>query len=1018
MKAHRPVLFVLLSVVLGVAAWSAGRWLPWSIGFVTQNTDFIQGLTDLVQLVMWIVAAGAFVLGLWRPGNWGERVRSVPAGTPGPAEPTVGERSNVINGNVKGSVIVSGDHNIVGSTGDGPRVDEQALEHAYLSQVLAQARKLNLPGIDPQMATGAGTEHQTQLQLDAVYTALLTRTSAASDEERNEIRNKIAHGLRDEDRRNYAALAHMDRSRRLVLLGEPGSGKSTFLNYVAACMAGELVGDERTNLDVLRSPLPPEPDRPNSPDSGAGYSLPQFWAHGALLPVPVILRDFAAAALPPAGVRATADHLWSFIEGTLERMSLEDYAPVLRRRLLEDGGLILLDGLDEVPDADERRLQLKEVVESFASTFGRCRFLVTSRIYAYENQAWHLQDFEDATLAPFTQGQIVRFVDLWYAHVGDMRSMTPDDARGRADLLKTAVMRSDRLRELAERPLLLTLMASLHALRGGSLPDQREKLYDETVQLLMDHWDRQRVVYGLDGKPRVIQPSLAEYLKVERQDDVRKLLERLAYEAHSAQTEITGTADIAEADLVDGLMYLSPDRRDVKPSLLIEYLCDRAGILVPHGVKVYTFPHRTFQEYLAACHLCDLDYPDRVADHARAEPDRWREVALLAAAKQARGGLSSIWLFTDAMVRGEPPATAESGGLVGAAEAPDTWGAFLAGLALASATGGRNIPDWKREELERIKRWQLYLMGDDSFPATDRAAAGDALARLGDPRFDEERWYLPADETLGFERVEAGEFEMGGESYDDEKPRHTLTLETFYMARYPVTVAQFRAFVEENGIQPVEKDSLGGVDNHPVVLLTWHEALAYSRWLDGQMRTIAPEMLARAEGGPARELWSGLADGRLNVTLPSEAEWEKAARGTDGREYPWVGVADPNRANYDETGIGTTSAVGCFQGGSSPFGCEDMSGNVWEWTRSLWGKEWGKPEYGYPYEAAGEEQGRERLSASDKVLRVLRGGSFVLNDYLVRCACRIRDNPRSRGRSAGFRVVVSPFPLDSEASGR
>ena len=108
---------------------------------------------------------------------------------------------------------------------------------------------------------------------------------------------------------------------------------------------------------------------------------------------------------------------------------------------------------------------------------------------------------------------------------------------------------------------------------------------------------------------------LAEWLKVDR-EKVRTLLNELAYQAHAAQPDLVGTADVAEGDLVSGLMRLSQNP-DVKPVRLVEYLSQRAGLLLPRGVEVYTFPHRTFQEYLAACYLTDADYPDLVARLAR-----------------------------------------------------------------------------------------------------------------------------------------------------------------------------------------------------------------------------------------------------------------------------------------------------------------------------------------------------------------------------------------------------------------
>ena len=224
-------------------------------------------------------------------------------------------------------------------------------------------------------------------------------------------------------------------------------------------------------------------------DDGDTQEERQPWDHGALLPVRIILRDFAARGLPPAGQEAKAKDLWQFIVKELQANMQDDYAPFLRQHLHTAGGLILLDGLDEVPEADQRRVQIKQVVEDFGRSFPHCRLLVTSRTYAYQKQHWRLNHFEDVALAPFSQGQIRRFVDRWYAYIGVLRGLGADNAQGRAELLKRAIVNSERLYSLAERPLLLTLMASLHAWRGGSLPEKREELYNDTVDLLLDWWE-------------------------------------------------------------------------------------------------------------------------------------------------------------------------------------------------------------------------------------------------------------------------------------------------------------------------------------------------------------------------------------------------------------------------------------------------------------------------------------------------------------------------------------------------
>ena len=889
--------------------------------------------------------------------------------------------SVAVGGDVLGDVIQNVIERLVVQVQapSGPQPD--TLREAYLGHLFEAASHLSLAGVDPK----AASQSEARLDLGAVYTALLTLTPEAHE------RLLQGEALERETRR-LSALEQLNRHKRLVLLGDPGSGKSTFVNFVAACLAGNALGRRDVNLTLLTAPLPDE--------EGKDQKEHQPWEHGPLLPVCVVLRDFAARGLPPPGERATAEHLWRFIAADLEAAALGNYGRHLSQELMERGGLLLLDGLDEVPEAGRRRAQIKQAVEDFVSTFSRCRVLVTSRTYAYQKQDWRLNGFNETVLAPFSAGQIRRFVDRWYAHIAPLRNLHPDDAQGRAELLKRAVFGSDRLRGLAERPLLLTLMASLHAWRGGSLPEKREELYADTVDLLLDWWESPKAVRDAAGKIIIQHPSLAEWLKVDR-DKVRALLNRLAYQAHAAQPDLAGTADVPEGELVSGLLRLSQNP-DVKPARLVEYLSQRAGLLLPRGVGVYTFPHRTFQEYLAACHLTDHDYPDLIARLARQDPNRWREAAMLAGAKATRGMAPAVWLLAEALCYREPDAPESC--------LEDAWGAHLAGQALVETADLERVSERDQIQLARVRRWLVHILRQGELPAVERAAAGNTLAQLGDPRFRAEAWYLPDEALLGFLEVPGGEFLMGTkkediaglmaqlggqrEWYEREVPQHPVELPKFYMARYPVTVAQFRAFVKTSGYEPRDKDSLQGRLNHPVVYVTWYEAVEYCKWLTAQLREgkETPEPLAVL-----------LREKNWQVRLPTEAEWEKAARGTDERIYPWGEEADPERANYGDTGIGTTSAVGCFPGGASPYGVEDMSGNVWEWTHSLWGKSYISPDFKYPYDP---KDGRE--DPESKSPRVLRGGAFSNLVRIVRCASRYWNPPSSGGYYFGFRLVVAP----------
>ena len=233
------------------------------------------------------------------------------------------------------------------------------------------------------------------------------------------------------------------------------------------------------------------------------------------------------------------------------------------------------------------------------------------------------------------------------------------------------------------------------------------------------------------------------------------------------------------------------------------------------------------------------------------------------------------------------------------------------------------------------------------------------------------------------------------EADGDEKPQHKMTLPEYYIGRYPVTVGQFRAYCEAAKVRPGRTDALEGASNLPVVAVSWEEAVAYCKWVTKEMRASerTPEEL--------RKLLRGEGGGKWQVTLPSETEWEKAARGTDGRTYPWGNEWDANRANCADTKILQRTPVGCFYAGRSPYGIEEMSGNVWEWTRSL------KGGYPYPQDAKGREE-RETLTGDGG--RVVRGGAFFDGPRDVRCAVRYRYPPDDRYLYLGFRLVLSPSP--------
>lgn len=284
----------------------------------------------------------------------------------------------------------------------------------------------------------------------------------------------------------------------------------------------------------------------------------------------------------------------------------------------------------------------------------------------------------------------------------------------------------------------------------------------------------------------------------------------------------------------------------------------------------------------------------------------------------------------------------------------------------------------------------LYLRG--AGPAPGSALSPPQPSAPSDLQgFRTDAWMLPADELLGFVEVPAGTFLMGSDkatdplAFDNERwsssqPRGSVNLPTFYIGRYEVTVAQFQAFVAATG-RHVDPQALASPPAHPVTFVSWPDALAYCRWLEAAMK-ISPKTPAALKGQ---------LDAGWHVTLPSEAEWEKAARGADGRRFPWGSDFRPDRANLNARGTVPVGSIACVE---CSYGLSDMSGNVWEWTRS--------PLQPYPYDPSDDGN-----TTGMDALWVMRGAAFSDGEQLARAATRGGADPGARRPFIGFRIVLT-----------
>ena len=345
-----------------------------------------------------------------------------------------GERQCGRGGDCRSKHIITGDYNTTMGDVDTLNVfnwsvfllrkegetDPKILLLTYLSRLIRQVGAVNLTGVD---RNSVGDEKGSQLALAAIYTALDTvRTvqEPLSTESGFSIEIEDGRTVTAPQSKRQSALAFAAAEKYAALLGDPGSGKTTFVNFLALCLAGEMLGLEGANLDALG----------------------EEWNVGPLLPVRVVLRDFAVQMDDQGSVR---ERLWRFIQRQLGD-TLAEFTPLLRKHLLEEGGLLILDGLDEVPEAGRRREAVKQAVLDFRASFTNVRILLTSRTYAYQRQEWRLPDFADAVLAPFNPEQIDTFVDRWYVHMAARRAnLSETDAQGQAVLLKDALKRHQHL---------------------------------------------------------------------------------------------------------------------------------------------------------------------------------------------------------------------------------------------------------------------------------------------------------------------------------------------------------------------------------------------------------------------------------------------------------------------------------------------------------------------------------------------------------------------------------------------
>lgn len=738
-----------------------------------------------------------------------------------------------------------------------------------------------------------------------------------------------------------------DRFSKLAILGDPGSGKSTFVNFLTLALSGALLEE---------------------PDDWLGRLQAQGWRHGLVYPIVVILRDFAQSI--DARVEPTYRTLWDFIEHEVVGKVAPDSAQALRAQAERGQILYLLDGLDEVPS--ERRGLVRDAIEKFVDGCpANAHFIVTCRILSYADPVYRVPGFDDHTIAPLDEDQIAAFIRAWYAALIALGTITEDIANNRVEDL-TAVIDRQGLTELASNPMLLTVMTLVHN-HLGTLPREMARLYHECVDLLLLKW-----------RPHDAR-ALIEELKI-REDELLRLVWEIAFDAHDQQADREGTADIQQhAVEMIARKFLNNDA--AKGQVFCDYIEKRAGLLIGRGFdryggRIYTFPHRTFQEFLAGCHLSVNRFPRAAVDYAqRGTP--WREALLLATGKI---------VFVDRDI--DRPLDAVSRILEEAAPqaTDDHWRMVILAGDMLNLVGLDNLlrDRYGERALYDARAALVKLIEGSHLPPVERAAAGRTLSVLGDPRPGVGLRPDGLPDIVWADEIPIGIYWIGADDEDDNPRRQIEIARPFQVAKYLVTQAQYLAFQDDasergytcadwwEGLAADRRDKRPAQPrfpyaNHPMESVNWYQAVAFSRWLTWHYQQ------------------SGLIAADEAIRLPHEHEWEVAARGADECEYSYAGEFDPAKANTLETGIGQTCAVGLFPDSESPFQALDMTGNVDEWCLNR-------------FEDGSTEPG-------GIAPRVVRGGGWYDVQAYARAAYRDVRLPNGRYDDQGFRVVLaSPIP--------
>lgn len=828
--------------------------------------------------------------------------------------------------------------------------------HIYLNYIRNRCENIPLRGLGlTSTISNPNLVRNQRMRLSRIFIDLETTTmeeEIVRDEWSEEL-NQWGFSGEPTQTKPIPVLEAVIRSRLFLLLGGPGSGKTTFIRYLALCLASIQI--EKTKDWIL--------------------TLPNWTIEDLnLIPVVVNLRDFSRW-LKRRSAKGSANLFWQFLEEDIENI-VHGFFPEIQQDIYNGKAMLLLDGLDEVEISKQQVItdsiiNLSEICEA--------RIITTCRALSFKDPKWQLNGFEHYELASLSSLKIKQFINLWYEELVQNGSISNLDANEFRMRFQKSLEQNQDLWNMASNPLLLETMALIHT-HEGFLPQNRALLYEDCVDLLLWNWEELKIPIGAVTEPTGIRPLLQQVGLQEI--DFKQTFWKIAYELFKNNHE-----EIEIQDILKAFSNLHPDHDWNWAKKIVIAIQERAGLIVEHVEGKFSFPHRTFQEFLAASYLASLpDFANIAAELAI--NDKWHEVILLAIGRTLHisGDTSKpLNLIAEMLLRDDILETPEYG---------------LFASELLAEIGTQRIRETKLGQSLLDKSVSLLSdwLNTSVLNSRNCKRLGITLSLLGDPRFDSKKLFLPKrllseeDERLfGFVLIPGDKYFIG-----PSENLYSITISDYFISRYPVTEAQYWQFIQETNrnLPPhwINGRPLPQRLNCPMVYVNWYDALAYCRWLS---RRIGNLDLTNEQ----KKWWESTT--KL-ILLPTETEWEIACRGNSANKYAWGNNYESRKGNTNEENLGESISVGLFPTGKSNNLIMDLGGNIREWTTTRYWDE-NKNKYGLPYN---KNDGREDLSRDDNVTRVLKGGSYNLDHICSMCNYRTKNFPVDRHPYIGFRIVI------------